>query len=164
MKQIPEEIREYLEYNALTGILTWIKSPSKKIKAGTIAGTINKHGYIQVKFKDTLYQAHRICWFLHTGKQPTKQIDHRNEVKTCNIFTNMREATNSQNNSNISKLVNNTSGYKGVSWHKGTNKWRAQIKKDNKVIYLGLFNDPEEAHKVYCEYANNLHKEFANYG
>jgi len=47
--------------------------------------------------------------------------------------------------------VTNTSGHIGVSWHKNSNRWVAQIKhpKTGKRIHLGLFKDIEEASKVY---------------
>ena len=43
----------------------------------------------------------------------------------------------------------NTSGFRGVSWHKQAKKWQARIGVDNKMIYLGLFATPERAHEVY---------------
>jgi hypothetical protein len=39
----------------------------------------------------------------------------------------------------------NTSGYKGVTWHKQARKWRAQIKINGRAISLGLFKDITQA-------------------
>lgn len=39
----------------------------------------------------------------------------------------------------------NTSGYKGVYWHKSANKWMASIGVMGKSIYLGLFDLIEDA-------------------
>lgn len=41
-----------------------------------------------------------------------------------------------------------TSLYKGVSWHKSTNKWQARITVNGKRINLGWFSTEEEAHEV----------------
>lgn len=52
--------------------------------------------------------------------------------------------------------VNNTSGYKGVNFHK--TKWRARITVDYKEIHLGTFDTALEAALVYDSYIsqNNL--------
>lgn len=46
----------------------------------------------------------------------------------------------------------NKLGLTGVSWYKPYNKWRAQIKLDNGPKFLGYFDDPHEAHRVYLEH------------
>jgi hypothetical protein len=48
-----------------------------------------------------------------------------------------------------------------VSWSKAAGKWVAQIQKDKKNIYLGLYDTPEGAHQAYLESAKNLHLQFA---
>lgn len=51
----------------------------------------------------------------------------------------------------INKQSNNTSGYTGVSWHKNTSKWRANIGEFNngKRKHLGLFKNIEDARDAY---------------
>lgn len=53
---------------------------------------------------------------------------------------------------------NNTSGYRGVSFHKKTNKWSSKIRVNKKDIHLGYFNKPLEAGIAYDNYVieNNL--------
>jgi len=168
MNLIPEEIKEYLEYNELTGIIIWIKSPANHVKINSEAGSVytTQQGkqYMKIMFKRKSYHAHRIAYYLKTGNQTKHTIDHRNGDGLNNKWINIREATNGENAANTKKSINNTSGFKGVSWHKRSNKWMARITKDRKDYILGYYTDPIEAHKVYCEYANNLHKEFANFG
>lgn len=43
------------------------------------------------------------------------------------------------------KQKRNTSGHKGVSWHKSAGKWMSQIGFKGEVIYLGLYDDLEGA-------------------
>lgn len=52
----------------------------------------------------------------------------------------------------------NTSGYRGVSWHKRQNKFNSRILVDGKMINLGSFIDKIEAAKAYDKYVidNNL--------
>ena len=73
-------------------------------------------------------------------------------------------ATHSQNMKNRKINKNNTSGYKGVQWHKRDKKWRASIVVNKNKIHLGCFNCPKEAHDAYCRAAKELHGEFARTG
>lgn len=166
IKPIPEEIKEYLSYDKLTGNLTWIKRAGTRGTLGSIAGTVKQcgTGHVAIKFKGISYQAHRIAWFIEKGTQPPDAIDHINETKIDNVGDNLRGATTSENTCNRGKQSNNTSGYKGVSWHIGSSKWRAYITKDGKQYYLGYFDTTEEAYTAYCEASKELHGEFSNIG
>jgi len=92
---------------------------------------------------------------------PSLQVDHADRDKKNNRRNNLRPCTLSQNQSN--KLVhrNNKSGYKGVSLHSQSDKWRAIINHNKKKISLGLFFSKEEAAKAYDEAARRLQGEFA---
>ena len=80
--------------------------------------------------------------------------------------TNIRWAdkTTQQLNQRIQK--NNTSGFVGINWHKGNNKWVAKIKVNKIVIHLGYFNSVQEAVQARDNYIiqNNLpHKLSSDY-
>lgn len=87
-------------------------------------------------------------------------VDHINGNGLDNRRENLRVTTMSQNLMNQRKSRANTSGFKGVSFHKQRQKWRACIKKDGKYMHLGLFNTPEAAYAAYCEASAKLHGEF----
>ena len=59
------------------------------------------------------------------------------------------------------KKITSSSKFKGVSWHKSRNKWRAYINLDNIQYHLGYFNDEIEAAKAYNIKAEILYKQFA---
>jgi hypothetical protein len=47
------------------------------------------------------------------------------------------------------KIITNTSGFKGVSFRKETQKWEANIWINGKKKYLGSYGTPEDAAKAY---------------
>lgn len=65
--------------------------------------------------------------------------------------------TRSQNGTNRGLSKGNKSGFKGVCWHKAASKWYAQITIAGKVVYLGVFDTPEEAAAVYRARAKEVH-------
>ena len=145
-----QDIKEYITYNQETGIFTWIKTPSKKIIVGSIVGTKHSAGYIQIGYKGKLYKAHRLAWWFTYSVVPDCAIDHINEVRDDNRICNLRLDISRENEQNNSKVpFNNTSGYRGVSWHKTVKKWTAHIRVKGVLIHLGVYNTPEEAHAAY---------------
>jgi len=93
------------------------------------------------------------------GLDLSNDIDHINGDKLDNRRENLRSATRSQNKMNRGKQKNNTSGHKGVSWHR--NKWQVKIQVNSKQKHLGLFDDIEEAAKTYKKAAEKYHSNFA---
>ena len=89
-------------------------------------------------------------------------VDHINGDKLDNRKSNLRLCSNAENMRNRNAPVNNTSGYKGVSWMKTKMKWRARIKVFYKEIWLGLFNSKEDAAKAYNIAAQKKFGRFAN--
>ena len=138
-----------------------IRKTGRLGEVGQIAGCLHKGtGYIHVKIKAKAFKAHRLVFLYHYGYLP-EFVDHIDGDKTNNRIENLRLATRSQNGSNRPKQKDNTSGYKGVSWSKQYKKWVAQIMKNNKLIYLGLFATPELASQAYNAAAEKLQGEFA---
>ena len=87
--------------------------------------------------------------------------DHRDGNGLNNQRDNLRVCSCSQNQANGSLRKDNQSGYRGVSWSQQVKKWRAQIKYQGKVIYLGAFRNKKIAANIYDQKANELFGEFA---
>src|SRR5271157_3163075 len=122
-------LKKILDYNPWTGLFTWRKKLNKKMIVGKTAGTKDKDGYIIIKINKKHYKAHILAWFYMTKECPTKEIDHKNNVKDDNNFNNLRLSFHDQNAINRPKQKNNKSGYKGVYWDKNSKKWKVEIKK-----------------------------------
>lgn len=89
-------------------------------------------------------------------------VDHINQDKLDNRKCNLRLATKSQSEMNKSKRRGkHTSNFKGVSFHKPRNKWRAHITINGQYRHLGLFDNEVEAAKAYDQEAIRLFGSFA---
>ena len=88
-------------------------------------------------------------------------IDHINGNGLDNRRKNIRLATNIENGRNSKRPRNNASGFKGVSWVNRDNKWLARIMITGKRLFLGYFDNPEDAAKAYDKAALKYHKNFA---
>jgi hypothetical protein len=149
-----------LDYCPNKGIFTWAITDRLGFK-GKIAGSLRPSGYITINFGGKYYQAHRLAWFYVTKKWPRCYIDHVNGNKSDNRIINLREANQSQNiaNSKLSKA--NKTGYKGVSYSRKQQAYQACLGKDGKQLFLGYFDDPEEAYQAYVKAALTHHGKFA---
>ena len=109
----------------------------------------------------TLKKNHRLVaeTFLD-NPQDKKCVDHIDNNKLNNHLINLRYATISENNQNSTISSRNTSGHKGISFHKGNNKWCARITIDGIQINLGYFENKEDAINIRISKANQL---FGNY-
>ena len=72
-------------------------------------------------------------------------------MRNDNRKENLRVVTRSQNNANMGLRVHNTSGCTGVTWHSTRKQWISRISIDKKDIFLGWFNDYDEAVKARKE-------------
>jgi len=165
MELTQEYLKSILNYCPETGVFTRLVPVGCRAKVGDIAGSADKKGYRLIGISGKTYKAHRLAWLYMTGTLPSKQIDHIDGEKSNNRFSNLREATNAQNQSNRPVSQNSKSGYKGVylvKWNR-ERPWMAQIKVMGKDTYLGVFKTKELAHAAYCKAAEKHHGDFAHY-
>lgn len=118
--------------------------------------SVNKNGYACSRTKGELIEMHRLIMGF-----PKSQIDHRNGKKLDNQHKNLRLATQTQNSQNQIAHSNNKSGYKGVEFHKASQRWEARIRSNGTRIQLGLFKTALAAHRAYLKAARKYHGEFA---
>lgn len=152
-------LKDWLSYNAETGIFTWRGAKSHVIKPGQTAGFLD-NGYLNIRFDGHNYGAHVLAWFYSYGEWPDREIDHKNRDRSDNRLCNLRLATPSQNqaNSKIGRL--NTSGFKGVTFHKKKRLWMAMIRVRSDRIFLGYWHSAEEAGRAYNKAAREHFGEF----
>lgn len=159
-----ERLKHLLNYDPETGFFTWNTPPHNRLK-GKRAGTVKiirkkKTNYRAISIAGREYQEHRLAFLWMTGALPEKIIDHADLDGTNNKWSNLREASFTQNKWNCPANARNKIGIKGVR-RRPSGRFEAQIKVNKKNVYLGSFGSAEEAHAAYCKAANELHGEFA---
>jgi HNH endonuclease/AP2 domain len=152
-------LKEVLHYDPATGDFTRLTGRF----AGTLVRKRNQDGRIQVKIDGRYYLTARLVFLWKTGRLPKKLVDHRDVDPTNDRWENLRHATNAQNCRNTRRYSNNTTGFKGVSFHKRDRKFQANIRKDGRLRFLGSFATGELAHEAYKKAAKKLFGAFARF-
>lgn len=161
MNELTQEIlKELFDYQ--DSELYWKKS-GKGRKFGVPAGYVI-NGYRQIGVNNKPYYTHRLIFLFHHGYLP-KFLDHIDGDKSNNNINNLREATLSQNQWNRKKNKSHngkptSSKFKGVSLHKASGKWLAQIQIDGKNKRLGLFTSELDAANAYNRAATEAFGKF----
>ena len=88
-----------------------------------------------------IYKFNNPDWDIHDVSSDN-QLDHIDNNKCTNNIENLRIVNHSQN-------AQNKLSTKGYTWNKKLNKYKAQIRVNKKLIYLGLHETEEEAREAY---------------
>ncbi len=175
----PERVRELLDYDPFTGILSWRERPIRPgcerpdkgwntRFAGKPAGRPDKHGHIYIGiayrrlYETRNFPAHRLAWAHYYGEWPVCDLDHKNRNPADNRIDNLRLATATLNLGNARQRKDNTSGVRGVYWDKKSRRWSAFITINRKVVNLGRFPNKAAAIHARQTLARHIFGEFAN--
>jgi hypothetical protein len=111
-------------------------------------------GYNCVSINGKLWRRHRLVVAAFNKNFDINnlehQVDHIDNDKLHNAFSNLRVVTNQVNTFNKPTV-------KGYTWDKKTGKCRAQIRIDNNQKHLGSFDTEEEARAAYLVAKEKYH-------
>lgn len=122
-------------------------------------GSDNGSGYGTMSHNGSRVYAHRYAWERVNGTIPDGLfIDHMCHNRRCCNVEHLRLATNKQNLENRAGPQKNnfSSGVRGVTFHKGTRKWVAQMGHDGQSVYVGLYETIAEAEAAVTARRNEL--------
>jgi hypothetical protein len=153
-----EIVQELLDYDPLTGVLTWKERDCHWFKSdrdcrgwnirfsGKPAFTaVETSGYFRGRILGKCYKAARIIWLWMTGNFPVEEIGHKDHDRLNNKWENLQDASPQENRKNQIRYITNSSGRTGVLWHKRDRKWCAQIRVGGRNHHLGYYADYDEA-------------------
>lgn len=165
----PDECRRWMAdtfvVDPAAGSLVW-KNPPKnhpRLK-GCDAGSPRTGGsgktYIHIKRDKVAIKRGWLIFLWLNGRWPVECLDHRDGDSTNDRSGNIREATVTQNAWNHHKRAKRADLPVGVrSIQSG--RYQARIAHNKKVIHLGAFDTPEQAHSIYLAKRRELYHEFA---
>lgn len=152
MKQYPssDTLRKYFVYR--DGKLIW-NINKQSIKNGDVAGS-KSNGYKKVTIDREGYFLHRLIWIYFNGDiKDGLYVDHKDGDINNNKIENLQLLDNSKNQSKSKMSSKNTSGFRGVSYHKDHSKWVAHIRINGKLKHIGSYANIEDAAKAYDKHA-----------
>ena len=160
LKDFCDAIRTAFTYD--NGVLRWQIVQGYRAAVGSAAGGKGKEGYVKIKWKGKMYQAHRLIFAYHHSWLPD-EVDHINGNRADNRIENLRAATKNLNQHNAQRRSDNKSGVKGVHWCERDERWIAIIRHDNKVAFRGYYRDLSAAKIAVQEARKHLHGSFARH-
>ena len=153
-----DRLKFLFRYEENTGNFIRLIKTAKRSKIGEIAGTQHNKGYWIIMVDGVIYLAHRLAWLYMTGQWPDDQVDHIDMDRKNNKWSNLREATQTDNQGNKRVRLDSKNKLKGV--FKSGSKFWSSIRHSGKTTYLGTFDCPAAAHFAYTIAA---HERFGPY-
>jgi len=86
-------------------------------------------------------------------KQELMEIDRESQLKNT-----IQQEMAKNIKRNVQQLKNKTGNYKGVCWVEEKQKWKGEIKKDYKIVFLGYFDTEKDAAMAYNDHALYLNQ------
>ena len=149
------------------GLITVIDEADYPLVKDLTWGVSGKKAYACSQRPDgTLLYLHRLLMQAPKGLL----VDHKNGSTLDNRRENLRICTKEDNARNSIMKSNNTTGFKGVCYHKklaGSDRakpYQARVNLNGKRKSLGYFNTAEEASQAYAKYMLPIAGEFFNIG
>lgn len=112
-----------------------------------------RKGYVRVSVAHRSMYLHRLL----TGCPRGLEVDHINGDPLDNRMSNLRVCTKAENRRNLGLSKRNTSGYKGVYWSPGRQRWHVRVGSK----HIGRYRLLKEAVSAYNEAAISTYGAFA---
>lgn len=168
-----EYLKECFDYDAESGLLTWRGRPRAHFVStqamntfnanfkGRLAGHTDRRGYLFVHVEGKLWLAHRVIWKMVRGVDPAGHVDHRDNNKSNNRFSNLREASHQQNSFNRGASAKSRTGVKGVTWDASRCKYAAWVTVEGRTKSVGRYSSIREAQDAQVAAERTAYGEFS---
>jgi hypothetical protein len=160
-----EQILSRLSVDCATGVCVWV-NPSKYHPGliGKVAGSVIRthagKAYWVIKLDGRAYRRSRLVLMIATGVWPPECVDHKNGDSLDDRATNLRQASDTENNWNHQKRKKESPLPMGVRGLK-SGRFQARIACGKRTHNLGTFKSAQEARDAYLVKRSELFGEFA---
>lgn len=157
-------LRSVLHYDPETGAWNWLVSRGTR-KKGSPAGCNNGDKYRRICIFGVHYLSSRLAFLHMTGEWPPFEIDHCDGNRANDKWSNLRPASDTENQGNKSCRKDSHTHVKGI--RKGYiskrhgQRYVARIQHNGKRLFLGYFSSIEEAKAAHDAAAQHLFGTFA---
>lgn len=152
-----DRLKELLNYDPETGVFVWRRTGKA---AGTVTEQRGATSYLRINIGGCIHYGHRLAWLYVYGIHPVGVIDHANRNGLDNSIRNLRLTSQVMNAGNAKIRRDNRSGFRGVSFCKQTQKWRAQLRFGKCSVNIGRFATKDEARAAYEQAAGDRFGDF----
>lgn len=151
--------------NAETGSVVWVDPPKyhprmRGKEAGTLKPNHSGKLYCVIRIGRQPVKRGHLIFFSVFGRWPKPCLDHVNGDSTDDRIGNLREATVTQNAWNHKRRAKRSKLPMGVRSVK-SGRYQARLAVNKKMLHLGTFATPEEAHAVYRQKRSEMYGQFA---
>lgn len=156
-----EYLSECLDYDQETGDLVWKIRPLSHFHcvknaenwntehalniAGNVIKNVSNKSYLTINISSAQFLAHRLIFVIMSGSWPKLEVDHIDGNGLNNAWSNLREASKTENNRNARLRSDNPSGRLGLIKPKNRKKWMASIGVNGETIILGWYKSKQAA-------------------
>jgi hypothetical protein len=157
-----DQLRALFEYDPESGVVTWRAGKC----AGREAGTVHKprhaaSAHRRIHIGSEFIFAHHVAFACMTNTVPVGLVDHINSNGLDNRWSNLRLLPLRDNIRARGPRRDNVSGFIGVT-RVPSGKWRATLRVDGHLRYLGTFADAADAARFRDEAARRYHGDVAS--
>ena len=149
----------YYVYNSKKDYFIIDKDDYKRIKDFTWIKDNYGYWYTSIRKNNKKYNL-KVHRFIMNETNSKIEIDHINHCKNDNRKSNLRRCTHNENSRNVSKRENRD--VIGVTWYKRDKKWESFITYKQKHIFLGRYENKDDAIKARLQAEKEYFGEFAS--
>lgn len=121
----------------------------------------NRHGNTFYAVRSLANGSKRLMHRCILNTPTSNETDHKDGNGLNNQRKNLRICNHSENQQNKGKNINNTSGFKGISWCQRNKKWLVRLSVNGTRLYLGHFKQKIKAYQAYVEACIKYHGNFS---
>lgn len=148
-KEIWKELDEFYEVSNLGRVL------SKKYKIPRILKPDKSSGYFRVRIYNKWIPVHKlVCKLFVVNLQNKKYVNHIDEDKLNNHFSNLEWVTHRENLKKYHE-TKSISKHSGIHWIKRQKSYQCSVWINRKKHYLGTTKDIDYAKKLISEFSIN---------